>query len=102
MYLCDSTKHSLLCFNQAKISRVVIQDISHAFDKSSFRSIYFPHDDICLLIQYNGPVPYINVVYPSIEEMEQLQHLHITSEVDWEPSMIVTTYIYISNTTISD
>ena len=81
--------NSLLCTNQARANGLVIDDIPPAFDrlgKSTF-SIYDLDKQIRLPLQNKGPIPHLNVRYPTDDDLERCEQIELTSEFDmWDPN----------------
>ena len=65
---------------------VNIEDVPKFFDSNSRHSIYFPEDDVELPLQLHGPVSYLQVRYPTDEELNSCQHLELSChDSPWEP-----------------
>ena len=63
-------------------------DVSN-INGTSIYSIYFPIEEIRLPLKLKGPVSYIQVRYPTDEELGNSIHLHMTNrERAWEPCVI--------------
>ena len=80
--------NSLLCTNQARANGLIIDDIPPAFDRlgSSTFSIYDLDKQIRLPLQNKGPIPHLNVRYPTDDDLDKCEHIELTSEFDmWDP-----------------
>ena len=85
----SSMTNSLLCTNQSRANGLIIDDIPPAFDrlgKSTF-SIYDLDKQIRLPLQNRGPIPHLNVRYPTDDDLERCEQIQLTSEFDmWDPN----------------
>ena len=63
----NAMEHSLLCPMQARLNGVKINDVPTSLDLNSTQSIIFPNGSD-IPIHYHGPIPYINVRYPTPDD----------------------------------
>ena len=80
----SSMTNSLLCTNQSRANGIIIDDIPPAFDKlgKSTFSIYDPDKQIRLPLQNRGPIPHLNVRYPTNDDLERCEEIQLTSEFE--------------------
>ena len=79
----------LLCTNQSRANGLIIDDILPAFDRSKKSSflIFDPDKQIRLPLQNRGPIPHLEVRYPTDDDFERCEEIELTSEFDmWDPS----------------
>ena len=84
-----STTNLLLCTNQSRANGLIIDNIPPAFDRSgkSTFSIFEPDKQIRLPLQNRGPIPYLEVRYPTDDDLERCEEIELTSKFDmWDPS----------------
>ena len=80
-----SMDHSLLCPMQARVNGIKIDDVPKNIDPSSSQSIILNPEGDSIPIYYNGPIPYINVRFPTSEDMDTFKWLSLTHHSLWEP-----------------
>ena len=80
-----SMEHSLLCPMQARVNGIKIDDVPKSIDPSSSQSIILNTDGDSIPIYYNGPIPYINMRYPTSDDMDTFKWLPLTHHDSWEP-----------------
>ena len=81
-------EHSILCTNQARINGTVINDVPTIVDHTSTQNVSFPEGGESFNILYNGPVPYLQVRYPTDDDLNTLPHLNLTSPHGWNPGCL--------------
>ena len=86
----SSMEHSLLCTNQARYQGIIINDIPKLLSSVSTQDIIFPDDGITIPLHMNGPVPYINMRYPTDFDLTEGTHIHLTPEDNWDPQCLTT------------
>ena len=81
--------HSLLCTNQARANETIINDIPPEYDLTSNDqefAITFPKEDVTLALSNRGPIPHLNVRYPTDHDIDNCPHLILTDSVqEWDP-----------------
>ena len=81
--------HSLLCTNQARANGTIINDIPPEYDLTSNDqefAITFPKEDVTLNLSNRGPIPHLNVRYPTDHDIDNCPHLDLTDSVqEWDP-----------------
>ena len=82
-----SMHHSLLCPMQARLNSVRIDDVPKKLAPASLQSIHI-NDDISIPIYYHGPIPYINIRYPTDEDMNLYSWVPLTQNTIWNPHSI--------------
>ena len=67
----STLQHPILCTNQAWANNIIVDDCPKLLNmtNTSTQSIIFPENDTELPILFNGPVPFINVRYPTDEDI---------------------------------
>ena len=83
-----SMHHSILCTDQSRANSIQINDCPTIYDESSTQSIQIPDKEIQLPIEFNGPVPFISIRYPTDEEWDTCHHIHLTAEEGWDMNII--------------
>ena len=85
----STMEHSLLCTNQSRANGLIINDIPpeynvhHADDDFS---IYCPVSEVNLELANKGPIPHLNVRFPTDHDLSNCMHLDLTSYVkEWDP-----------------
>ena len=83
----DGMEHSLLCPNQARDNGVIVDDVPQFLDHhgTSTHSIEFPEEGVVLPLDMKGPISFLQVRYPSEADLDELQHLDLTSALTWNP-----------------
>ena len=84
-----SMANSLLCTNQVRANGLIVDDIPPAFDRlgNSTFSIYDPDKQIRLPLRNKGPIPHLNVRYPTNDDLDRCEYIELTSESEqWDPS----------------
>lgn len=98
-------EHSLLCPMQARLNAVQVNDVPTSIDPNSSQSMIFP-DGADIPIHYHGPIPYVNVRYPTQDDMDRYPWLSLTADGAWEPYdssfTIADTQAYPSHTNFDD
>ena len=85
----DSMEHSLLCTNQARMNRVVIDDCPTALDPTghSTHSVFFPNEEKRLPLLSKFPILFLSVRKPSQYELDTCLTLQLTSMEEWDTSL---------------
>ena len=84
----SSMHHSILCTNQSRANGTSINDCPTIYDRHSSQSVIIPDTDIQLPIEFNGPVPFLSIRYPTDDEWDTCQHIHLTPEEVWDMHLI--------------
>ena len=84
----DTMHRSILCTNQARANAVIINDYPRLYDKTSTQSVIIPDLDHHIPIEFNGPVSFVSIRYPTDEEWDTCPHIHLTPEEGWEMNLI--------------
>ena len=81
--------HSLLCTKKARANGTIINDIPPEYDLTSNDqefTITFPKEDVTLALSNRGPIPHLNVRYPTDHDIDNCPHLDLTDSVqEWDP-----------------
>ena len=87
LYLGDKQEPSLLCLNQMRSHRIVVDDVpKHLSVNCAWtHSIYIPSMDLQIPLELDGVISYINTRYPNELEVENCTHISLTSSSVWEP-----------------
>ena len=86
-YLGDQQEPSLLCPNQMRSYRIVVDDVPRHLSGNcaSTHSIYILSMDLQIPLELDGVISYINTWYPNESEVENCTHISLTSSSVWEP-----------------
>ena len=91
----DFTKtmtHSILCTNQARHMGIIINDVPRVCDSLSTQDMRTKDGKYIMPLEMNGPIPYLPVSKPSLNDVEYLPRIQITSdEIEWDPHSIFNT-----------
>ena len=87
LYLGDRQEPSLLCPNQMRSYRIVVDDVPKhlSVNCALTHSIYIPSMDLQIPLELDGVISYINTRYPNESEVENCTHIRLTSSSVWEP-----------------
>ena len=87
LYLGDQQEPSLLCPNQMRSYRIVVDDVPKhlSVNCASTHSIYIPSMDLQIPLELDSVISYINTWYPNELEVENCTHISLTSSSVWEP-----------------
>ena len=82
----DKMQHSILCTNQVRANNIVVDDVPKLFDyeNKSKQAITLQESGILFPILFHGPVPFLPIRYPSDSEMLECEHIHLTSQENWD------------------
>ena len=91
-----SMEHSILCTNQAIAHGTIVNDYQKFFDRSLLQSMFLKLEDKDIAhknhselpINFYSPVPYIDVHYPTDNEIETCPIIHLTDEEGWYMDLI--------------
>ena len=78
----NAMEHSLLCPMQARLNGVKINDVPSSLDPTSTQSVVFP-DGSGIPIHHHGPIPYINIWYPTQDDMDRFPWISLTADGTW-------------------
>lgn len=80
-------ENTILVSMQARINNVTIDDVPKSLfpRKTSTQSIIFPNSSKYIPIDFNGPIPFIDIRYPTNEDMEWYEWIPLTDTSDWNP-----------------
>ena len=86
IYLGEGMEDSLLCPNQCRENGIEIDTRPKVYcNDPSAQSMYVPEIDKSFPILHHGPLPYIQVRFPTSEEMLQCDIINLTMESEWDP-----------------
>ena len=87
LYLGNRQEPSLLCPNQMRSYRIVVDDVPKHLSVNcvSMHSIYIPSMDFRIPLELDGFISYRNTWYPNELEVENCTHISLTSSSVWEP-----------------
>ena len=87
LYLGNLQEPSLLCLNQMRSYRIVVDDVPKhlSVNCASTHSIYILSMDLRIPLELDGVISYINTPYPNESEVENCTHISLTSSSVWEP-----------------
>ena len=98
-------EHSLLSVNQARHNNIAINDVHPSIDyyNKSTNDIFFPEMKKSIQISpTNKAISHVQVRYPTDDDLEDCNHLELTSSEDWSPSSEDWNQTTISYTTTED
>ena len=99
----NTTTHSILYSNQARYNDVRVNDVPRICDNDSSQSVYFPKDGVEFPLSMHGPVAYLDISYPTDEDMRMYYHLKLTSsETEWDPDRIFGNDPYLIDAVMED
>ena len=99
----NTMTHSILCSNQARCNDVRVNDVPRICDNDSSQSVYFPKDGVEFPLSMHGPVAYLDISYPTDEDMRMYHHLELTSsETEWDPDRIFGNDPYLIDAVMED
>ena len=83
----DSMNDSILVPMQARQNGIVIDDVPKdlCYHGVSTQSVFVPEKNISIPIEFNGPIPYIKVRYPTDRDLDEYEWVQITSSAEWNP-----------------
>ena len=83
--------NSILCTNQSRANNIIIDDVPKQFGGQNHAMI-IPNTELePISFNMHGPVSYLNVRYPSDDDLEYSPHYDITSrDIPWEPESLST------------
>jgi len=88
LYFGDRLKHSLWNPNQLRHGGTKVFDCPKQFDIDSPFSVHFENDVGDILdapLKLNGVMPYLDVHYPTDEELDGCRRFKYTSDETWDP-----------------
>ena len=86
IYLGDGMEDSLLCPNQCRENGIEIDTRPKQYcSAQTAQTMYVPELDKSFPISHHGPLPYLQVRYPTSEEMLQCDIVDLTLDSDWDP-----------------
>ena len=96
----DDMEHSLFCTNQFRSHGIIVDDVPACYDyeNKSRQTIYIPEKDITLPLLSHGPTLYLPVRYPSQDELNECEHLELTSHDLWEPHNLIPSISQLKST----
>ena len=83
----DNMNDSILVPMQARHNGIIIDDVPRelCYHGVSKQSIYTPDHNFSIPIEYNGPIPFVHVRYPTDEDLENYKWVELTSHSEWNP-----------------
>ena len=83
----DSMNDSILVPMQALQNNIVIDDVPKGmcYHGVSTQSIFIPDTNIKIPIEFNGPIPYVKIRYPSDTDLDNYGWVELTSQAEWNP-----------------
>ena len=85
-YLSNSMEDSLLCPNQCRLNGIEINTRPKMYcdNDETTESIYYPEIQKCFLIRHHGPLPFLPVRRPTMEETLTCTYIDLTPNTDWD------------------
>ena len=85
----DTMIHSILCTNQARHIGIIVNDVPKVCDANSPQEIRTNDGKTTMPLEMNGPIPYIPITKPSLNDVEYLPRIKLTSDdIEWDPHKI--------------
>ena len=87
----SSMEHSLFCTNQVRANGIIVDDVPKCIDvtQKSEEAIIFPEHGHVIPFSFKGPVPYIPVRKPRMNELEDCTIVELTSAEPWIPDLFL-------------
>ena len=86
IYLGDQMEDSLLCPNQCRENGVLIDTRPSIYCNSeSAATMECPERNLRIPIRHHGPLPFIPVRRPTMNETMTCSYIDITTEAEWDP-----------------
>ena len=78
---------SLLNPNQMRSYGIIVDDCPIHLSKNlaSSHSIFIPESDLNIPLELNGVISFLPTRKPTATELEECDHIQLTSSVDWDP-----------------
>ena len=83
-------EHPIICSNQIRIHKLVVNNIPSIIEHKSKQNIEFPNEDFSFNLLFKEPVPYLNIRYTTDDDLQTLPHLNIASTNPWNPEYLTT------------
>ena len=85
----DTMVHSILCTNQVRHTGIIVNDVPKVCDPTSSQDIRVDDGETVMPLEMNGPIPYLPISKPSINDIEYLPRIKMTADdIDWDPHRI--------------
>jgi hypothetical protein len=85
LYFGNQLQHILLNPNQIGSNNVQVDDIPVHLSANSSHSIIVNEENLIIPLNLKGLISYFQVRRPTIVEIENCQHVVLTSEEEWNP-----------------
>ena len=82
-----SMNDSILVPLQARLNGIIIDDIPKDLCHYgvSTQSIFLPQSDFTVPIEFNGPIPFVHIRYPTDDDLDNYKWIELTSPSEWNP-----------------
>ena len=91
LWLGEDHKESLICPNQLRYSGLEIDDIPHKFSGGSSIHGVRTADGLTLPFILDGTISYLPTRAPTDHELDDAEHIYLTSELPWDPTNPIST-----------
>lgn len=86
IYMGSDMEDSLLCPNQCREEGIQIDTRPKLYHPDEpYAQTLIPRKDIVIPLYHHGPVPYLQVRYPTMDERLHCERLRLTPPEDWNP-----------------
>ena len=80
---------SILCTNQVQHTGIIVNDVPKVCNPTSSQDIRVDDGKTVTTLEMNGPIPYLPISKPSINDVEYLPRIKMTADdIDWDPHKI--------------
>ena len=85
----STMRNSILCTNLSRANNIIIDDVPKQFGGQNHAMIFQGTELNPIAFNMYGPVSYLNVRYPTDDDLEYSPHYDVTSrEIPWEPEAL--------------
>jgi hypothetical protein len=85
LYFGDKLSHILLNPNQMRSFNIIGEDIPKHISTKSTHSFIINEENLTIPMKLNGIISYFNVRTPTLDEIENCQHVVMTPVDEWNP-----------------
>jgi len=85
LYFGKNLSHMLINPNQLRFNDVTVDDVPRHLSKTSTHSIMIKEENLIIPLKLNGVISYFDARTPTLSEIENCQHVILTSPEEWNP-----------------
>jgi hypothetical protein len=85
LYFGKNLSHILLNPNQLRFNNVTVDDVPRHLSDTSTHSIIVNDNNLTIPLKLNGIISYFDARTPTLHEIENCQHIVLTSANEWNP-----------------